>query len=153
LSIDVSKEGENDKTTVSNDEISEIKNTANVEKISPAVIRQIKIYNKEVTTEVELNIVGKDFFKLEGIRIDKGELFDESGKEKEAIVSTAILELMHIDKNNFIGEKLSVKLDGKNENNFKIIGLVEDESNSRYISQDNQLPQISLQTIIKLRLR
>lgn len=151
LSLDVypeiSKNGKNN--VILSDDLDEIEKVDGVDKTAPVITQKFKVHSGEFTTDVKVNIVDKDFFRLEGIAIQDGEFIEENSKN-ETVVTSAVLDLLHIDSNKFKGKEMSIDIstlsederenadDKTKEKTYRVVGLINDKSKANvYISNSS----------------
>lgn len=117
-----------------------------VEKMSPMVTTQAQIMVGDISSELAMNFVDEEFFRLDGTTLKSGKFYTNEQKDKnKIIISSAALQLFNLSEEEaynkdirftvFVAsdeetqEKISrsfVELEGS----FKIIGIVEEESSS-----------------------
>lgn len=124
LSLDVFSGDANNDGVIAKSELSEIKKVKNITKVTPIITQKTQIHSGNFTTDAKVNIVEPNFFRMEGINTEKGELFGtDSGNL--IVVTTAVLNLLHIDKNNFKNKKVEVNiLTGDNKDTQKTVEKV-----------------------------
>ncbi|MFZ2153789.1 MAG: FtsX-like permease family protein [Candidatus Moraniibacteriota bacterium] len=149
LSLDVYPEvGKDGKSTIiTNANLAEIEKVDGINKIAPIITQKFKIHSGDFTTEAKVNVVSVDFFKLEGVAIQKGELFADDNKT-EAVVTTGVLDLLHIDPNDFKNKEVEIDISTLTEKEretaqndttvtrkYKIVGMINDKSKANiYVS-------------------
>lgn len=111
----------------------------NVDKVSPHGQFPGNITLDDLTSETTVNVVDMDYLTLEGVSAKTGRMFEENDSNK-IIINTSIAKLFNLDESNIIGKKIKItvylpdetsenqeELKSFNlENEFEIIGLVED---------------------------
>lgn len=142
LSLDVYPQiGEDGEANVIlSDDLGEIEGVNGIVKTAPVITQKFKVHSGEYTTDAKVNITDTDFFKLEGIAIQNGEIMNNESRN-EAVVSSAVLDLLHIDANKFEGKEIIVDIstlsekereneerENIREKKYKIVGLINDKS-------------------------
>ncbi|HFC36133.1 MAG TPA: FtsX-like permease family protein [Candidatus Moranbacteria bacterium] len=118
LSLDVFSGDANNGGVIAKSELSEIKSIKNITKVTPIIVQKTQIHSGDFTTDAKVNIVEPNFFRMEGINTERGELFGaDSGNL--IVVTTAVLNLLHIDENNFKNKKVEVNILVGDDNNTK----------------------------------
>ncbi|MEF3692417.1 MAG: FtsX-like permease family protein [Candidatus Moraniibacteriota bacterium] len=152
LSLDVYPEiGQDGKANVIlSGNLGEIEKVDGVDKTAPIITQKFKIHSGNYTTDAKVNITDIDFFRLEGVVVQDGELMKSESKN-EAVVTTAVLDLLHIDSAKFEKaeiiidistlseeERENVRDEKTTEKKYKIVGLINDKSKANiYISNDS----------------
>lgn len=150
LSLDVNSSGiENLK--LDKEVIEEIKKNPGVDMVSPLVTTQTKMSIGDVSTELQVNFVDSDYFRLDGTTVSSGELYDDSqdGHKKKIVISSSALQLFNLSEEEAYGKNIKFTLfsldedQGGNsltresielEDNYQIIGIIkEDASNYVYM--------------------
>jgi ABC-type antimicrobial peptide transport system permease subunit len=116
LSIDVFPQVSKDKndSVISDKDLPEIEKVEGVLKIAPIITQKFKIHSGDFTTEAKVNIVNGDFFKLEGIAVQKGEILSDESIN-EIVVTTSVLDLLHIDSSNFKNKEVVIQNRGNDK--------------------------------------
>lgn len=152
LSLDVYPEiGQDGKANVIlSKDLGEIEKVDGVDKTAPIITQKFKIHSGEYTTDAKVNITDIDFFRLEGVVVQDGDLMQQ-GSKNEAVVTTAVLDLLHIDSAKFEGAEMTIDISTLNEEErenvrdekitekkYKIVGLINDKSKANvYVSNDS----------------
>ncbi|MEA3398876.1 MAG: ABC transporter permease [Patescibacteria group bacterium] len=145
LSLDVST-GDIESFQLDNSSIEDIKVIPGVEKISPLLSSQGQMSIKDISSELEINFVDREYFRLDGTVVGKGEFFTAEAKDRnKIIISSSALKLFNLNEDNAFNKeiKFSVFKQAVDEGdwqrdlieldeNFKIIGIIA-EDNSNYV--------------------
>jgi len=119
--------------------LKKISEVANVEKISPHGQAPGNITLDDLTSEAIVNMVDTNYLTLEGASPKIGREFEDNDKNK-IIVNSSIAKLFNIEEEKIIGKKIKIVVflpdtESENktelkpfnlENDFEIIGLIED---------------------------
>lgn len=121
-------------------DLDKIQDISGIVKTAPVITQKFKIHSGEYTTDAKVNITDMDFFKLEGIAIQSGEIMNNES-QNEAVVTSAVLDLLHIDSNKFEGKEITIDIstlseaereneesDNIKEKKYKIVGLINDRA-------------------------
>jgi len=167
LSLDVYPQVGSDGETnvILNENLGEIENIGGVAKAAPVITQKFKVHSGEFTTDAKVNITDTDFFKLEGIAIQDGELMD-NGSRNEVVVTSAVLDLLHIDINKFEGKELiadisplsekereSEKEDNSTPRKFKIVGLINDKSKANIYITTNSVSDLGFGYFNRVKIK
>ncbi len=148
LSLDVST---GDLTNIKLDEnaIDNLKKIPGVEKVNPMVSAQVQMNIGDIASELTANFANREYLRLEGTTLGKGEYYTDNASDKhKIIISASALNLFDLSEDNAIGQKVkltvfkmqtsqkeggtitrdSVKLD----DDFEIAGIIADDD-SNYI--------------------
>ncbi|MEA3449886.1 MAG: ABC transporter permease [Patescibacteria group bacterium] len=147
LSLDVST-GDFEALKLDNDSIEDIFTIENVDKVSPLVTTQAQITINDISSELTANFADREFFRLDGTVLKKGDFYSDSEEDKNKIIlSSASLRLFDISEEELFTKKLKFVFftesseEGKNtivrdfiesELEFEVVGIVEEE-NSNYV--------------------
>lgn len=117
-----------------------------VEKVSPMVTSQAQINIEDISSELLVNFVNEEFFRLDGTTLKSGKFYSDDPKDKnKIIISSAALQLFNLSEeeayNKIIRFTIFVSGDEDSqekivrnftqlEQEFKIIGIVDEESSS-----------------------
>ena len=173
LALDVTQNSE--AINLNQSSISAIKEISEITDIFPLISQEAQISGNDLTSSAKINIVNPKFLSLEGISVDNGKIFKE-GENDKMIISLAALQLLDINKKDFINKEITIRL-AKNQpkkNNqetsgeknigeeknieyinktYKIGGLVEDVANSYIYIPDSSVSEISFDNYDKLKVR
>ncbi|MCU0679270.1 MAG: ABC transporter permease [Planctomycetes bacterium] len=145
LSLDVST-GDLTNLKLDEDSISEIRSIPGVEKVSPLVSAQAQMMIGDISSELVLNFVDREYLRLDGTVLKQGEYYSEEEKDRhKIIISSSALKLFNLSVEEALAKKIKftvfitrgeennivrdfVKLDG----DFSIIGII-DEEDSNYV--------------------
>ncbi len=147
LSLDIST-GDLETMELTDDSLTEIKSISGVEKVSPLVTTQAQVNIGDIATELTANFADRDYFRLDGTILKKGEFYeDEGANNKKVIISSAALKLFNISEEEIFNKKINFVFfieeedDDKGgiarsfieaEGEFRVIGIIEEE-NSNYV--------------------
>jgi ABC-type lipoprotein release transport system permease subunit len=112
LSLDVTEKSQAVK--LNDDSIKEIRSMPEVESVSPVVSQQVKLEMEGFNADANVNLVSNDYFKMEGIELGAGDFFNE--KKNTIIVGPAVLQLLNLDEENYLGKKLTIFFENQKEN-------------------------------------
>lgn len=133
LALDVTEKNENIK--LSPEGLESIRAVPEIENAFPVVSRQVRAEREALSSDVNLNLVEAGYFDLEGIKLERGEIFSDNGDG--IIVSASILKLLGIDRDNGLNQKINIfikkdisseKDDNIIEKEYRIKGILKDSS-------------------------
>lgn len=133
LALDVTEKNENIK--LSPEGLESIRAVPEIENAFPVVSRQVRAERETLSSDVNLNLVEAGYFDLEGIKLERGEIFSDNGDG--IIVSASILKLLGIDRDNGLNQKINIfikkdisseKDDNIIEKEYRIKGILKDSS-------------------------
>lgn len=167
LSLDVypeiSKTGE--ATVILKKDLGEIESIGGIAKIAPIITQKFKIHKDEYTAESKVNIVDIEFFKLEGVVIQKGDLMTKESKN-EAVVTSAVLDLLHIDSDSFENKEISIDISTLNEadretakddqtieRKYKIVGLINDKSKANIYVTSSSTADLGIDYFNRIKVK
>lgn len=172
LSLDVTQKNESIK--LNEKSISAIKEIGEVSSIFPLVSQDSQVSGNGLTSSARVNIVNANFFKLEGTYADSGELFSENENDR-AVVSTAALQLLNIEKESFQDVEITVRLaKGKaieenqtsaqegsvpkekiiyKEITYRISGVIDDLSSAYLYIPDSSASEMNFNAYDKLKIK
>jgi len=148
LSLDVST-GDLENLKLDTASVNEIKSMPGVDMVSPLVSIQTMMVVEDISTELIANFADREFFRLDGTILKKGEFYTDENKDKKSvIISSSALKLFNLSEDDAFNKTVnfslflptkegeesesiireSVSLDG----NFKIVAIIEEE-NSNYV--------------------
>jgi ABC-type lipoprotein release transport system permease subunit len=142
LSLDVST-GDLEKLRLNKESVKKIKEIQGIDKISPVISTQSQITIDNIFSELVVNFVDREFFKLDGTILKNGEFYEDDNSSKDKIIiSSAALKLFNLDEKNCYNKQIYFTFfkeqDDKNETftrdfikidrAFKIIGIIEEEN-------------------------
>lgn len=121
--------------------LAEISALPDVVEISPQANFSSQLSYGELTVDSSLYAVSPSFFRLSGLQAGAGNFF-KSPDAKEAVISTTMAKLLNLNPGEALGKEINLvlfvpKTDDQGEealepvkrpDNYKIIGVVEDES-------------------------
>ncbi len=159
LSLDVfSKNKEN---PISNQDVDSIKEIKGISKISPVINQKTKISGNGFTTDSTINIVSQNFFSLEGVNVQKGELFEDKDSG-DIVVTQAVLDLLHMGEDNFEGREIIISIEapaevGKPkrvvEKNYKIKGIIKDKVKSNIYVPNSSVTDIGFESFSRIKVK
>jgi len=146
LSLDVTT-GDLENLNLNKDTVNQIKDIPYVVKISPLVVVQTQINIDGISSELTANFADRAFFGLEGTKLKNGAFYsDEERDMNKIIISSVALQLFGLEEDDAFGKKVKLTLfppqeEGVNqelittdtialEQDFEIIGIIEEESSS-----------------------
>lgn len=148
LSLDIST-GDLENLELSEDSLNDIEGIIGVEKVSPLVTTQAQVNIGDIATELTANFADRDYFRLDGTILKKGEFYvDESTDNKKIIMSSAALQLFNISEEEIFNKKITFVFFTEEEDDsskggiarsfieaegeFMVVGIIEEE-NSNYV--------------------
>lgn len=147
LSLDVST-GDMSGLRMDDESIKTIKSIPGVEKISPLVSLQAQITIGDISSEITANFVDREYLKLDGTTLKKGEFYEDSQADKNRIlITSSALKLFNLDENTIFDKNIKLTVfpvkEGLSQENiirdsiqleqdFKVIGILPDD-NSNFI--------------------
>ena len=108
LSLDVFS-GKADESVIAKNELLAIKNVDGISKVTPVITQKTQIHSNNFTTDSKINIVGANFFRMEGISVQYGKLFSD-GDVNQAVVSKGLLDLLRISTDDFLNKKITIDI-------------------------------------------
>ncbi|MDH4330616.1 MAG: ABC transporter permease [Candidatus Moranbacteria bacterium] len=161
LSLDVISEN-NPGGIVTSEDLESLQGVDGIARISPVILQKNTIRGNGFTSEAKVSIIDPDFFKLEGINAYKGEFFGE-GEMENIVVTTAVLNLLRIDENDFLGKEIEISVVGAKENvndtdnfverKYKIGGLIESTSQSNIYVPNSSVTDLGFTHFSKLKVK
>lgn len=167
LSIDVFPKVSSDGETnvILNKDIPEIEKVDGVLKIAPIITQKFKLHSGDYTTESKVNIVNKDFFRLEGLAVQSGEFLSDEGKN-EIVVTSSVLDLLHINNDDFKNKEIIIDISALTEeernniqNNetvekkYKIIGMINDKSKANVYISNSSVSDLGFNYFNRIKIR
>jgi len=179
LALDVTQNSE--AIDLNQESITSIKEISEITDIFPLISQDSQISGNGLTSAAKINIVNPRFLSLEGIMVDKGNIFKD-GENDKMIISLAALQLLDINKDDFSDNEITIRI-AKNplkQNNqtastkeapteenitkeitpieyvnktYKISGVVNDISNAYIYIPDSSVSEIAFTTYDKLKVR
>ena len=145
LSLDVST-GDIETFKLNDDSVKEIKSIPGIEKVSPLLSAQGQMTIDDISSELTVNFVDREYLRLDGTVVKKGEFFSNDPKDNnKIIISSSALKLFNLDEDNAFDKRIrftvfkqtsdeeGIQRDSiEIKKEFKIIGIVEEE-NSNYV--------------------
>jgi len=148
LSLDVTA-GDVEGLELNEQTIKDIKQIQGVDKISPIVTTQAQMSIEDISSELSVNFVDRDFFRLEGTVLKKGDFYTDDPKDNnKIIISSSALKLFNLSEKEALDKKIDFTLFSSGEEvegqrsmsrqkirldqKFRIVGIVEEES-SNYV--------------------
>lgn len=107
LALDVTQNS--DAIDLNQDSVKSIKEIGEITDIYPLVSQDAQISGNGLTSSAKINIVNPRFLSLEGITVDKGGIFKD-GENDKLIISLATLQLLDINKDEFLGKEITIRL-------------------------------------------
>lgn len=149
LSLDVTA-GDTNVLKMDKSSLDKIKEISGVDIISPMVTAQAQMIIDDISSELTVNFVDNEYFRLDGTTVKKGELYtDEASDEHKVIISSSALRLFNLEEEAAFGKdiyfSISVPITGEEEDKiikdytkleekFQIAGIIDDqESNFIYM--------------------
>ena len=148
LALDVNT-GTSELIRLDNESLQKISQIEHVEEVSPVITASTQISMGELTGDGIMYAVNPSYFRLSGIKPEKGELFTN---EKDLLISTAAAQILNLDMENGIGKEINLTffISKLNEQGveeikiieqvepYKIVGIIRDDTESLvFISTSN----------------
>jgi len=144
LSLDVTT-GDLENLKLDDQSLEKIKGINGVDKISPLVSLQAQMNVDDISSELMVNFVNNDYFKLDGAEVKKGAFYNDTPEDKnKIIISSTAMMLFNLDEKSIFEKKITLNLflpeeEGQAARNsvklgedFIVAGIIEDE-NASYI--------------------
>ncbi|MFH1657022.1 MAG: ABC transporter permease [bacterium] len=106
--------------------LQEISNIPGVEKVSPRAIFSSQITLENITSEVTLNLIDPDYFNLNGVLPNSGEVFNDNDSQK-AVINTSVAELSNLDPKTILGKKIKLAIFMPEEESLEVESFIADE--------------------------
>ncbi|RMD59411.1 FtsX-like permease family protein [Candidatus Parcubacteria bacterium] len=170
LSLDVTT-GDLEALKIDDQVLEEIKSIPNVEKVRPLVTLSAQMSIEDISTEITANFASSDYFVMEGTELKSGEFYTDNDSEK-IIISTAALQLFDLSEEDIYQKEIYFSffmpstekvLSGgpvvrqrqtKDWNRpFKVVGVVEDETESFVYLPFVISQQLDVHTYDKLKVK
>lgn len=123
--------------TIDEDTLEEFKQVPHVDDISPLATFNSSLTYGELTGSVMLRGVRPSYFRYAGVRVWKGEFFEEEERNK-VVLSSAIMKLFEMDPEEILGKRISLKAIVPNNDGttrevplnkeYYVEGVIEDET-------------------------
>lgn len=140
LALDVNP-GTSDLIQLNNDSLQKLSQIEHVVEVSPVITASTQLSIGDLTGDGIMYAVNPSYFRLSGIKTEKGELFTN---ERDLLISTAAAELLNIDVETGLGKeiKLTYFVPKLNEQGveeitsiempepFKIVGIIRNDAES-----------------------
>jgi putative ABC transport system permease protein len=104
LALDVNP-GTSDLIKLDNESLQKISQIEHVEEVSPVITASAQITIEELTGDGIMYAVNPSFFRLSGVDTIYGDLFSE---ENSLVISTAAAQLLNLEPENSVGEKVFI---------------------------------------------
>ncbi|MDX9913664.1 MAG: FtsX-like permease family protein [Candidatus Moranbacteria bacterium] len=150
---------------ISDKDLPEIEKVEGVLKMAPIITQKFKIHSSDFTTEAKVNIVNADFFKLEGIVVQKGDVFSDESKN-EIVVTSSVLDLLHIDSSDFRNKEIVIdistltdeerknsKEDETVEKKYRVIGMINDKSKANVYVSSASVNELGFDYFNRIKIR
>lgn len=140
LALDINP-GTSELIQLNNDSLQKISQIEHVDEVSPVITASAQVSIGELTGDGVMYAVNPSYFRLSGIRPEKGEMFVN---EKDLLISTAAAELLNIDLETGLGKEINVtyfvpKVNEQGveeitsieqEDPYKIVGIIKNDAES-----------------------
>lgn len=143
LSLDVTS-GEIEGLKLNGETLQGISRIPGVAETSPLITAQAQMNIDDISSELAVNFVSREFLKLDGTVLKKGEFYsDDEADKNKIIISSSALKLFNLNEDQIFGKTIkfslfvngtanatdniirnSINLDG----DFKVAGIVDEES-------------------------
>ena len=85
--------------------LSEMKHIQGVKRVISQAVFPSQVSIGDFTSQATLNLIDRDYFKLNGTLPQKGRVFGKEGEE-EAVVNRSLVSLFNLNENEILGKKL-----------------------------------------------
>lgn len=159
LSLDVFPK--NKENPISSQDVEVMKEINGISKISPVINQKTKISGNDFTTDSSVNIVSQNFFSLEGIVVQKGELFEDTDADK-IVVTQAVLDLLHIGEDSFEGKEVTISIEAPTEagkpkriieKNYKISGVIKDKVKANIYAPSSSVLDLGFRNFSRIKVK
>jgi putative ABC transport system permease protein len=153
--------------TLDKDMIEKIKNINGVVEISPSFQLIAQGHANDISADVVANGVQPSYFRLGGLKTDKGILFDDKNKEN-IVVSSSVAQVFGKSAEEIIGQEMTFTFlipeeikEGDLQSNFKridhetkykVVGVIEGEENTVYLHSDS-LEKLEINKFNQLKVK
>lgn len=169
LSLDVST-GDLESFKLDQTSIDDISKVSGVAKVSPVVTAQVQMSVDDIASELSANFVDSEFFRLDGTVLKKGNFYtDDPTDQNKILISASALQLFNLKPEDAANKKVNFTIfttptaEGENskiikdsvnlEQNFNIIGIVDDEE-SNFMYMPFALSQkLNINTYSKIKVK
>ncbi len=146
LSLDVNT-GDLENLKLDSKAVEDIAKIPGVEKVSPLVTSQTQMSIGDISTELTVNFVDREYLRLDGTILKKGDFYpDDEDNKNKIIISSSALKLFNLEEDEAFkkniklilfapqmeDEETIIRENVKLDQNFKIVGIIQ-EDNSNYI--------------------
>ncbi len=161
LSLDVFSGKSGKDGVIAKSDIPAIKKIKGIVKIAPVIIQKSQVHSGDFTTDAKINIVEPNFFRMEGIVVQRGKLFQDK-EDDNVVVTEAILELLHIDAENFANEKVEISVMAPSDNDegkkivkkkYGIVGVVKNKSKAIVYVTAGSVSSLGLNHYNRIKIR
>lgn len=138
-----------------------IKEISEIEKAFPVVSQQVGVSKETLSSDVKLNLVDSGYFDLEGIKLEKGDVFSDD--ENGVIISMPILKLLGIEKENALNQKITVFIkkdvalnspENLIEKEYVVKGILKDSAEATvFIPLQSVADQINIKQFSKIKIK
>ncbi len=159
LALDVTEKNENIK--LNPEGLEGIRNIPEIENAFPMVSRQVRAEKGILSSDVNLNLVDAGYFDLDGIKLEKGEIFSDNGDG--IIISKSILKLLGMDSDNGLNQKIilfikkDVDLESSDnliEKEYRVKGILKDSSEAIvYVPLQSIKNKIKIEQFSKIKVK
>jgi putative ABC transport system permease protein len=151
LTLDVT-EAKSGAVILDGEVIEKIKNINGVSEISPSFQLIAQGHSNDISADVVVNSVLPSYFRLGGVKTNKGNLFDDKNQEN-IVVSSSVAQVFGKNSDEIIGQEMSFTFlipeeikEGELQSNFKridhdtkykVVGVIDGEENTIYLHSDS----------------
>jgi len=159
LSLDVFSSDKDN--PISNKDLEILKGINGISKVSPVINQKVKINGNDFTTDSTINIVNHNFFSLEGVVVQSGELFDGT-ETNGAVVTRAVLDLLHIGIDEFEGREITISIETPVKNGkptksvdriYKIRGFIKDKAKANIYIPNSSVADIGFSNFSRIKIK
>jgi ABC-type antimicrobial peptide transport system permease subunit len=159
LALDITEKNEAIKLDESG--LASIKEIPEVEQAFPVVTQQGGIERNTLSSDVKLSLIDAGYFDLEGIKLEKGEVFSDDGDG--IVVSKSVLKLLGMDIDQSLNEKITafikkdssiVSAENLLEKEYRIKGILKDSAEAIvYVPLQSVFGEISIEKYSKIKIK
>jgi len=138
-----------------------IKEIPEVETAFPVVSQQAGVERGTLSSDVKLSFVDAGYFDLEGIKLEKGEVFSDDGDG--IIVSKSVLKLLGINPDQSLNEKMTASIkkdtavvaeDNLVHKDYRIKGVLKDSAEAViYVPLQSVAGEIDIEQYSKIKIK
>lgn len=158
LALDITQKSET--VEINEEAVKQISQISDIVEVIPVISQETQIGNQNFITDAKVNIIKPNFFSLEAIQVDQGELFRDDDLDK-IVISSAALRLLNLNEGDFNQEAININIheidkDGNVKNHkksFYIKGVIKDETQVFVYVPIDSLSEISFSNFDKVKVK